>query len=173
MSAVALSLPPSVQRRVRPLGARAYEAAVDAGVKAIREGSRWPVDTGRSLRAWRRTGSGYSSRLYNPVSYASYVEGKGSPAASTLRSSTSKMIAAARRHANTQSPRVNERAAERGLEVLRAAAARARGEEQEQLYLLFLEQRRLQGRRAPRIPARIRLLDRRIRQRAARNRRRR
>ena len=113
MSAVALSLPPSVQRRVRPLGARAYEAAVDAGVKAIREGSRWPVDTGRSLRAWRRTGSGYSSRLYNPVSYASYVEGKGGPAASTLRSSTSKMIAAARRHANTQSPQVNERAAER------------------------------------------------------------
>lgn len=77
MAALTVRLPSSVEAAASTAGPLVYQAVVDEAVDTLKgSDSLWLVDTGRSKRAFRRTGSGYSSRVYNPVRYASFVEGK-------------------------------------------------------------------------------------------------
>ena len=163
MPAIAVPLPRSVERLVSEYPA-AREAVVDLAVEILRSrSSLWPVQTGRSIRAFRRSGSGATSRVYNPVSYASYVEARGKPAERTLRRSKGRLERLAREV--RQRPRARRTDAERTLEatqnIIRALATRRRWEEANAVYNLYLEQRRAQG-RAPRIPRWLRLLRARI-----------
>ena len=79
----------------------AVQAAVDEAVRILRSPtlSLWPVNTGRSRRAWRRLGSGATSRIFNPLSYASFIERRKSPAKRTLARHAAKLRAAAMRAA--------------------------------------------------------------------------
>ena len=164
MAALELSLPSSI-RAVAATPA-AWQNAVDAAVRLLRgPRSLWPVDTGRSKRAWRRLGSGLQSIIYNPLSYASYVEGRnGRPAERTLRNNVGTIRRAAR---ETLTATRQEIQVEGRLGVLTAAAARERLEQGADLYSLFAANRNLRG-RAPRIPRRIRDLEARLRRRASR-----
>ena len=84
MPALAVPLPKSINRLVLRYPA-AREAVVDEAVRILRSRrSLWPVATGRSIRAFRRTGTGSAARIYNPVRYASYVEARNKPAERTL-----------------------------------------------------------------------------------------
>lgn len=170
MPALRVELPRRVQATVRT--AAGWAAAVDEAVEMLRSRqSRWPVDTGRSKRAWRRTGEGWSASVYNPLSYSSYVEAQNrSPVRRTLEANSARLIRAAR--AVELNPSLAQTAAERrtrGLqEVRRAAAARERIEAADGQYRRYLDLFRAAGRRGPRIPGRLRAIDRRIRIEASR-----
>lgn len=162
MAALVLPLPPTVER-VLIVNPEGRQAAVDAAVRALR-GSRslWPVDTGRSKRAWRRLGSGERSMVYNPLSYTSYVEAQnGNPGALTLRRHAAGISASA-----LSTVRIESRPHD--TEIRRAARERERIETDEDLYAQYLANRRRLGRRAPPIPRRLRDIDRRIRREASR-----
>jgi len=123
--------------------------------------SLWPVDTGRSKRAWRRLGSGLGSQVFNPLRYASYVEAlNGEPARKTLRRNRRVLRRAARR-ALVGAPTGTRRG------ILDAFAARAALEEQAELYEVYAALRAAQG-RVPRVSAAARALDRELRRRATR-----
>ena len=149
---------------------QARAAAVDAGVAALKAPSSWwPVDTGRSKRAWRRIGTGNSSRIYNPLHYASYAEDQSNQAARrTLNAAEPKLVRAARLATGPETSR-QERSALHLLEIRRAGAARERLEDAEGVYQLYADVFTAAGsRRGPLIPASIRLIDRLIRRRASR-----
>ena len=75
------------------------EAACDIGVNALRgPDSRWPVDTGRSKRAWQRLGNQSTSRIHNPAFYASYAE-QGIPSPRTRGAARRTLARAAPPHA--------------------------------------------------------------------------
>lgn len=163
MPALAVPLPKSINRLVARYPA-AREAVVDEAVRVLRSRSSfWPVATGRSIRAFRRSGSGSSSRVYNPVRYASYVEARNKPAERTLQRFRDRLRRVALEARNDPNIRRSEadRAQEATLNIIRAAAARQRWQEANALYELYLEQYSVQG-RAPRIPRWLRRLSARI-----------
>ena len=83
--------------------AAAHQAAVDESVAALKApGSAWPVDTGRSKRAWRRLGSGNEAEIYNPVPYASFHR---RAAVRTLNRAAGRIVRAARSLAPTAAER--------------------------------------------------------------------
>lgn len=169
MGALTVALPDRVDASARNAGPDAYQKVVDAAVDILKSGaSRWPVDTGRSKRAFRRTGSGFSSRVYNPVRYASFVEGKmRDPAKKTLAASVSRLLRVAADASPARSREENQR--RHAAELVRAFTARQVLEDVTDLrgyYVAAL--RRNRGR--VRIPASVRALDRRIRRRASRTR---
>ena len=169
MGALAVPLPSRVERDARAAGPTAYQKVVDAAVDVLKGGgSRWPVDTGRSKRAFRRTGSGFGSRVYNPVSYASFVEAKNSnPAKKTLAKATQRLIKVA---ADSTPARTREQLQEQHAgELVRAFTARQILEDAVDLRKLYVASlRRNRGR--VRIPRAVSQLDRRIRRRASRTR---
>ncbi|MCY4121044.1 MAG: hypothetical protein OXG72_09015 [Acidobacteria bacterium] len=158
MASLTVPLPP----RLGIVTAAGHQAAVDAAVELLRSSkSLWPVDTGRSKRAWRRLGSGWNSQIFNPLRYASFVEAlNGRPARKTLDRNRSILRRAARR-ALVIAP-VGTRS-----DILDAFAARAVLEEQAELYSVYAALRAAQG-RVPRIPAAVRALDRQLRRAATR-----
>ena len=169
MGALAVPLPNVVETAARRLGPRAYEAVVDEAVRLLKSpASLWPVDTGRSKRAFRRTGTGFQSRVYNPVRYASYVEEQNRrPAARTLAANTTRLVVAAGRP-SLVSPTATERAAEHRQNLVRSLAARERLEADQRLYERYVTLYLSRGPVSPvRITATVRALDRRIRERAS------
>ena len=168
-----LPLPPAVERAASRSGP-ARAAACDAGVRALRgSASRWRVDTGRSKRAWRRIGTGPTSRVFNPLHYARYLEdGIPDPSsaglgAATLHDAAPQMTSAARSALATETSR-SARSAESRAGIRRARTERARIEIDEELYERYLANFEARGRlRAPNIPAAIREQDRLIRIRAS------
>ena len=167
--ALTMPLPPRAEQAARR-SPQARAAAVDAAVAALKSASsHWPVDTGRSKRAWRRVGTGNSSRIYNPLHYASYVEDQqDQPARRTLNAAEPKLVRAARLAAGPEATS-SERSALHLLEIRRATAARERLEDAEGVYRLYADVFTAAGsRRGPLIPASIRLVDRLIRRRASR-----
>jgi len=101
MAAIVLLLPPRVVAYIGTLPprrrGRANMAAVDEGVRLLKApASRWPVDTGRSKRAFYRSGTGINAKIRNPTSYASYVEAKTSKGRRTLAAGVRQMLQAAR-----------------------------------------------------------------------------
>ena len=169
MGALAVPLPPKVEQAVRRYP-RARELSCDIGVRSLKgSNSRWPVDTGRSKRAFRRTGTLGTSRIYNPVSYASFVEARNDqPAKETLRSSQAAMLTAVRKEKlkPTSSPTDVVRQQEHFLNILNAYAKRGTLEANRSLLELYKVQYSKLG-RAPKIPKYLRDLDRRIRRIAA------
>ena len=158
--------PPRVDRytRNRP---KAREAAVDEAVDLLTgPSSRWPVDTGRSKRAFRRSGSGTSSRVYNPVRYASFVEAQMSrPAYRTLTSNEERLMRAARR---AESRSRGERSQQSADRIIAARNRRAAAEEEAGIYDLYEANLARAGRRAPPIPRAIRQVDEEVRRAANR-----
>lgn len=144
----------------------AFEAVVDEAVRILKgPRSRWPVDTGRTKRAWRRIGSGLNSQIYNPLHYASYVERRGRPAARTLQLALPRLLVAARRGAPLTARR---RSGESLEDVLVAQKLRQLGETERRLYRQYYRRYREQRRRAPTIAAATRELDRLLRIQASR-----
>ena len=167
---LAVPLPPRVERAIGGSGP-AREAAVDEAVHLLQgPDSEWPVDTGRSKRAWRRIGRGNRATLYNPVSYAAPVEARnGRPARRTLAKHAGRLaaVAQAARQTGVGGAAATERTLEHLERILRAYAARGRYEEAAGVLDLYMAELARQGRRSPRIPKHLRLLDRKIRRRAA------
>ena len=165
--------PRSVQRAVaaQPDPALAQESVMDEAVRVMRgPSSFWPVATGRSKRAWRVTGSGLFSRLYNPTRYASFVEASPhiqprQPARATLRRFARRLVRAARRG---QPLTGQQRRQDRRLAILEAAGVRQQLEEVLSVReRLFVPLRRRQ-RGVVRTPREVRELQRAISQVAAR-----
>ena len=162
MASLTVSLPPPAVAAATD--ADGYQNAADAAVTLLRGNrSLWPVDTGRSKRAWRRIGSGYSSEIFNPLRYASYVEALNrQPAETTLARNVARLVEAARQPSMFAAPE-GTRAG-----ILEAFLRRAALETAEDVYGQYAQLRRVTGRRAPRIPAAFRAQDRRIRRLATR-----
>ena len=139
-----IGLPANVERVARTSPA-AREAACDAAVRALKAPrSQWRVDTGRSKRAWRRLGSGRTSRVYNPVNYARYLE-DGVPsrqtrglAARTLAQASPALLRAAR--SKRQSSTAQRRARHRKY-IQRAAKGRQARETSSELYRQYAAER--------------------------------
>ncbi|MDE0004598.1 MAG: hypothetical protein OXQ29_18060 [Rhodospirillaceae bacterium] len=172
MAALVVLLPRSVERLVdgHP-GVR--QRVVDEAVRILRgRRSLWPIRTGRSIRGFRRTGSGADSRIYNPVRYASYVEEQNRrPAERTLRAARSRLEALARRlrDATARRDRDTGRALDARAAIIRAAEIRRDVEISNDLYqeylvnLLAFRRRRRDGTlRNPPIPRALRELDERL-----------
>ena len=157
---------PAAVRGLAQRSPDAYQNVVDAAVRLLRgPRSLWPVDTGRSKRAWRRIGSGYSSVVYNPLHYASFVEDQqGRPAARTLQRFVGVLRRAAR---NVLTETDAERQAEALLGIRTAVAARERLEADRGVLSRYFELYLVRG-RAPLIPRGLRIIDRQIRRRASR-----
>ena len=163
MPAVVVPLPAVVERAIRTPKQR--EAACEAAVQVLKSGrSLWPVDTGRSKRAWAVSGRGSRARVRNPTFYSSYVEARnGRPAAKTLSRYSSLLLAAvdigAVRGAAVRSQHAQARL--RSNLNARIDAEAATG-----LYERFLQLAALQGRRklGVRETAELRRLRRRIRE---------
>ena len=144
------------------------EAACDIGVNALRgPDSRWPVDTGRSKRAWQRLGNQSTSRIHNPAFYASYAE-QGIPSPRTRGAARRTLARAAprmRRAAQRSGLVTVDRAGESRADIIAAGRRRQRAERDAQLFqeywLNWLDRGGVPG---PRIPAAVRMLDRALRQ---------
>ena len=154
-------LPPAVDRIARTSPA-AREAACDAAVKALKAArSQWPVDTGRSKRAWRRLGRGSTSRVYNPVNYAKYIEA-GTPSRQTRRAAARTLFQASpalQRAARSQRrSSASQRRTEHRRYIERAAKGRQARETSAELYLRYAAER---GRR--RRSSRLRAFERALR----------
>ena len=170
MAALSLPLPTRAEAIAQRSG-EARAAACDRGVDALRgRNSRWPVDTGRSKRAWQRVGNEATSEIFNPLHYASFVE-DGIPnkrtrnaGRRTLNAAEPQIVRAARAGPGSAAA---ERSALSREAILQAAAARERLEEEQKLYDQYVANLEKRGLRAPTIPASIRDLDRRIRQAAS------
>lgn len=160
-------LPYEVDEAAREAGPQVFQAVVDAAVDLLKGGSSdWPVDTGRSKRAWRRIGSGLSSEVHNPVRYAAAVEGKnGYPARNTLDNNSSYLMSIVEEQVPARS--TEQLQLEHVRTIRRAAATRQVLEGQVGLRSLYVEALAANHGRV-RIPGSIRRLDRRIRRRAAR-----
>lgn len=123
MSPIAVPLPSRIRRAARTPAQ--WEAAVDLAVAELRSTrSRWPFDTGRSLRAFRRIGSGFASVIWQPARYASYIRVGGRSglwyANQTLRRATPRIIREIRAGAK---PKTQKQRADSALSnVLRFAA---------------------------------------------------
>ena len=174
MPPITVRLPRKAERVARRSGL-AREVACDEGVDALKApNSKWPVATGRSKRAWQRTGALELSEIYNPAFYASYVE-RGIPnkrtrgaARRTLKAADNKITRAARNaEMSERRPAVERQQAAVG-EILSVAARRQVLEVENELYNLFLLNRRQAGRRAPRIPAALTRLSARLERQASR-----
>ena len=74
MGSLTVQLPSVIRAGVRD-NEEDYERACIAAAKVLRgPTSLWPVSTGRSKRAWRTVGKGFRCRIFNPLTYASFVE---------------------------------------------------------------------------------------------------
>lgn len=154
MAALSVKLPRSVERIVRN-HPNAREAVVDMVVRLLSgPGSEWPVRTGRSIRGWRRTGSGATSRIYNPVSYAIHVEEQTGAAAATIRRFLSLIQSEARAAVETgaRGESLRERQEASIKRIIRAESVKTESGVIEALYNEFLLNRNKRG-IAPRIPA--------------------
>lgn len=165
-------LPRSVERLVdgHP-GVR--QRVVDEAVRILRgRRSLWPIRTGRSIRGFRRSGSGATSRIFNPVRYASYVEEQNRrPAERTIARARGRLEALARRlrDATVRRGRDTDRALDARAAVIRAAQIRRDVEISNELYqeyllnlLAFRRSRRDGTLRNPPIPRQLRELDERL-----------
>ena len=175
MGALAVPLPKSVLRLVAT-SPYAREKVIDEAVHILRSrNSLWPVKTGRSIRGFRRTGSGGTSRIYNPVRYASYVERRNrQPAVRTLMKYRDRLVAVAKKARTTPGKRLTpaDRQQQQLLSLIRSFAAQRNEEQFTALYSLYLAEYKKNG-RAPRIPKWLQLYDlqlRRAAQRRARDR---
>ena len=142
MASLKLQLPSGVRART----AAGHQAAVNEAVLILRgPDSLWPVDTGRSKRAWRVIGSGWGATIFNPLRYASFVEKRGgwrhgrrtgpNPAKRTLRRNVKKLNKAAL--VGTALPGSIEAGSTRP-DILSAFLARATIEADETLYSTYL-----------------------------------
>ena len=165
MASLTVPLPAGVQPRT----ARQQQNAANEAVKILRgPQSLWPVDTGRSKRAWRVIGSGRTARVFNPVRYASFVEARGGkdtgpyPARRTLERHVGRI-----RRAMGSAHEVRAGSTRPG--IVAAAQRRAALEQEAGLYDIYLALANRQNRRGRgplRRPASLRALERRIRERA-------
>lgn len=164
MATLTLDLPAAVARRMPD--AAAYEAAVDAMINVLRDkaAGKWPVDTGRSLRAWRRIGSGYASQAFNPLRYASFAAKRARwrwPAGNNPRLIQAGLAAAGRELRTRAGTRSGILSAARRRREIETAMGRYRTYLE---HVIATDQRR---RRPVRIPAWLRAADREIREQAA------
>ena len=172
MAALVVLLPRSVERLTNGYPS-VRQQVVDEAVNILRgRRSLWPIRTGRSIRGFRRTGSGADSRVYNPVSYASYVEEQNRrPAERTLARARGRLEALARRlrGATVRRERDTDRAIDARAAIIRAAEIRRDVEISNQLYqeylanlLAYRRRRRDRTLRNPPIPRALRELDERL-----------
>ena len=160
MPSITIPLPARIQRLTATNG-MARQNAVDEAIRLLRgPRSLWPVDTGRSKRAWRRLGSGLSSQIFNPLRYASYVERFSRRSARRTLQANQNALREAAQRTTIQEPD-STRAG-----ILEAFSRRAILEQDEGVRNLYVAALLTQRRGPPRISAIIRRLDQRIRREA-------
>ncbi len=89
--ALVVPLPGPVRRVVRGHG-RAREEVCIQGAAILRSSrSKWRVDTGLSRASFRVRGRGSKAVIFNPVSYAPFVEARYGEARATLRANQKRL----------------------------------------------------------------------------------